>query len=80
MKQEDLTLSEVELKKFNDFVQEHLACSTNETLSNVYNIKLVFNIKNGKEVMPTCLCSACGDEDLIAGANRFEVPEYEKRD
>lgn len=67
--QEDLILTSEEQDSFNEFLSSHANCGDDESLSNVFNVKLVYNIKyDGTDLhtVVTCLCSACGEEDLVS--------------
>lgn len=68
---DELKLNEEELDKFSLFLEEHDKCSDDLTLISRYNVKLIFNIK-GNSIIPTCLCSVCGAEDLIASQERYK--------
>lgn len=72
MNKDQLLLTEEELKKFTEFFNKHSDCSDEEprALINIYNVKLVFNV-NENSVIPTCYCSYCGEEDLLADPERF---------
>jgi len=70
----ELTLSSKESAKFEKFRTKHAECTTNETLATLYNIKLVFNISKSS-VLPTCLCSVCEEEDILADRERYESIE-----
>ena len=74
MNNTELVLSSEEAVKFEEFKSVHIECTTNETLATLYNVKLVFNISKNS-VLPTCLCSTCGEEALLADRGRYEGPE-----
>ena len=67
MKYTNYTLSNTELNKFNNFLEEHSKCNENEpaALSTLYNVKLIYNM-GGDSIVVTCLCTICGEEDLIS--------------
>ena len=67
-------LTDIEETKFIQFRDKHIECSNTESLSQLYNVKLVFNISRNS-VLPTCLCSVCDEEDLLADRTRYEVNE-----
>jgi len=69
---EKLILTELENEKFTAFVNTHKNCApTVGTLASIYHIKLVFNISDNMSVVPSCLCSRCEAELLLADKLRY---------
>jgi len=68
---DSLVLTEYEVEKFKSFYLEHSKCTDNLSLVRAYNIKLIFNIR-GTSIIPSCLCTVCGGESLLAEVERYK--------
>lgn len=71
MNREDLALTDTELENFNEFLNEHSKCSTNEALVAFYNVKLVYNINSKHVPVVTAICLMCESEELITEPTRI---------
>lgn len=72
MDKDKLILTDAEFESFQKFREEHKDCSSRDgSLISIYNVKLVLNISNNFSVVPTCLCSGCGAEFLLAEPSRY---------